>query len=122
MTQGSDSNNLRCKTCGGDNKSSPCAHSGENKPGCLQDPARFGPDPEEVKRIVNVIVAELGACDLPSALTVVCGLAGQLAASLSEGNPTALDRHVGNITASIKKAAIDKMIYDYDHRDDKDGE
>lgn len=120
LTKG-NGNNPRCATCGGDNKSSPCAYPGEKKPGCLQDPARFGPDPEEIKRITNIIVTELGDCDIPSALTVVCGLAGQLAASLSEGNPTALKAHIVSISASIQKAGIDKLIYDYDNRNKSNG-
>lgn len=75
-----------------------------------------GPDPEEVERITNVIVEELGDMDLESALTVVCNLAGQLVCTLAQGRPSGIQEHGDNMAENIKKAAITKMLHDDDER------
>lgn len=75
-------------------------------------PKNSGPIPDEVTRITNVIVEALGDVDLESALTVVCNLAGQLIAGLSEGRPSAIQAHGDSVAENIKKAAIIKLLHD----------
>lgn len=75
-----------------------------------------GPDPEEVNRITNKIIEELGEVDLESALTVVCNLAGQLVAALSEGRPSAVKAHSHSLKENIIKAALTKLFHDDEKR------
>lgn len=71
---------------------------------------------EEIDRITNTVVDALGECDVESALTVVCNLAGQLVAMLSGGVPSRVQSHANNLAENIKKAAIVKLLYDDDQR------
>ncbi len=84
-------------------------------------PTSDGPDPAEVERITDTIVAELGDVDLESALTVVCNLAGQLICALAQGRPSGIQEHGDVVAENIKKAAITKMLYDDDRRRAVDG-
>lgn len=70
------------------------------------------PVQDEVERITNVMMEALGECDLESALTVLCNLAGQLVATMSEGKPSLVQRHGNIIAENVKKAAIAKLLYD----------
>lgn len=74
------------------------------------------PDQEEVVRITNAVVDALGECDLESALTVVCNIAGQLVAALSDGKPAEAQRHMQSVAANISKAATTKMFADAEKR------
>lgn len=74
------------------------------------------PDEDMVPVITNRIVAELGEVDLETALTVICNLAGQLIAALSEGRPSGIQAHADSVAENIKKAAIVKMLYDDEER------
>lgn len=71
---------------------------------------------EEIERITNTVVDALGECDIESALTVICNLAGQLVAVLSGGIPSRVQSHGNNLAENIKKAAIVKLLYDDDQR------
>lgn len=70
------------------------------------------PDAEEVTRITNKVVDVLGECDLVSAMTVMCNLTGQMVASLSNGNFTAVERHAQSVAENVKMAARTKLIHD----------
>lgn len=73
-------------------------------------------DQEEITRITNSIIEALGEVDLQSALTVLCGLAGQLVAEMSEGKPSAVRTHSKSITENIMQSAIAKLVYDDEQR------
>ena len=60
---------------------------------------------DEVQRITNVIMTQLGDCDLESALTVLCGIAGQCVAAMSDGKPALVMKHSESIAENIKRAA-----------------
>ena len=79
------------------------------------------PIEDQVPVITNVIVAALGTVDLETALTVVCNLAGQIVATLSEGRPSGIQAHADSLAENIKKAAILKMLHDDDARRRADG-
>ena len=77
------------------------------------------PQEDEVQRITDVIMESLGECDLESALTVICGLAGHCVAALAEGSPAGVQRHASSVAESIRKAAIAKLVYDDEQRREK---
>ena len=60
----------------------------------------------------NKIVEALGEVDLEVALTVVCNLAGQLVAELSDGKPSLVAVHGESVAENIKKAALIKLLHD----------
>lgn len=70
------------------------------------------PQQDEVLRITNNIIEQLGECDLESALTVLCGLTGQIVAELSNGQPSEVKRHANSVAENIRKAAIAKLLHD----------
>ena len=83
------------------------------------DPIIIGdrsPIQDEVDRITNTIVTELGGVDLESVLTVLCNLTGQVVCSLADGKPSGIQAHGNSVAENIKKAAIAKMIHDDDKR------
>jgi hypothetical protein len=65
---------------------------------------------EEVTRITNTIVDDLGDCDLESCLTVLANLSGQVIAALSERNPTTVQNQTANLAANIQRIAIDRIV------------
>lgn len=75
-------------------------------------PDKGGPDKEEVKRITDTIIEACGPCDLESALTAICNLAGQIVAALADGSPAEAERHGNSVSIHIRKVAIAKMLYD----------
>ena len=81
-----------------------------------------GPIPEEVDRITNAIIQELGSVDMESALTVICNLAGQVVAALAEGQPSAVRRHCNNVAEHVKTAALIKLLHDTNERQRADRE
>lgn len=70
------------------------------------------PIQDEVERVTGVVLEALGTCDLESALTVVCNIAGHLVAALSEGKPSGVQQHGDSVAENIKKAAIAKLLHD----------
>ena len=79
-------------------------------------PDTGAPKQDQVEVITNKIVVELGSVDLETALTVICSLAGQVVAALSEGRPSSIQAHADSLASNIKKAAIIKMLHDDDER------
>lgn len=79
------------------------------------------PKQDEVARITNVIMTQLGDCDLESALTVLCGIAGQCVAVMSEGKPALVKRHSEDIAENIKRAAYTRQMADVEKRRNEDG-
>lgn len=78
----------------------------------MTDPNDVGqPIPDEVERITGVIMENLGSCDLESALTVICGIAGQLVAHMSEGRPGDVRAHSLSIAENIKRAGYTHLTY-----------
>ena len=75
-------------------------------------PKNDAPLEDEVIRITNIIMEQIGDADVESALTVVCNLAGQLVASLAEGTPSGIKKHSDLLTENIRRAAIAKILYD----------
>lgn len=71
-----------------------------------------GPLQDEVSQITDAILAKIGQCDLESALTVVCNIAGQLIAGLSEGRPSGIKAHSESVAENIRRAAIAKLLYE----------
>ena len=69
----------------------------------------------EVDRITATIMKELGDCDLESALTVLCGILGQVVGELSEQRPSAIQKQTNIIAENIKTAAIARVM----EKDDK---
>ncbi len=67
---------------------------------------------DEVSRVTNIIMAQIGETDIESALTVVCNLAGQLVASVADGRPSAIREHTEGLLENIQRAAITKILYD----------
>lgn len=79
-------------------------------------PVGNGPRQDEVTRITNAIIEQLGDVDLESALTVLYNLSGQLVAALANNKPSGIQHHANNMAENIKKAAIAKTIYDDEQR------
>ncbi len=75
-------------------------------------PNNDAPLEDEVTRITNIIMEQIGETDVESALTVVCNLAGQLVASLAEGTPSGIKKHSDFLTENIRRAAITKILHD----------
>lgn len=75
-------------------------------------PSSAGPLQDEVTRLTNIIMEQIGKTDVESALTVVCNLAGQLVALLSGGKPSAIKEHSASLAENIRLAAITKLLYD----------
>ncbi len=71
-----------------------------------------GPLQDEVTRITEKIVEELGAIDLESGLTVICNLAGQLVCALAGGRPTGIKIYAESLAKNIITAAVTKMLHD----------
>lgn len=67
---------------------------------------------DEVTRMTNIIMAQIGPIDVETALTVVCNLAGQLVASLAAGRPSGIIEHTTALSENIRRAAITKILYD----------
>ncbi len=67
---------------------------------------------DEVKRITDAIMKELGSCNLEAGLTVVCGIGGQLIARLSEGNLTTAKKMSTGLGENICHAAYAKLMHD----------
>ena len=67
---------------------------------------------DEVTRITNIIMEQIGQADVESALCVVCNLAGQLVAALSEGRPSGINEQTKSLAESIRRASITKILYD----------
>lgn len=70
------------------------------------------PFQDEVGRITSIIMEQIGRLDVESALTVVCNLAGQLVASVADGQPSAIRSHSEGLLENIRRAAITKILYD----------
>ena len=86
-------------------------------PGSSDPPSPPAPDigapfQDEVTRLTNIIMEQIGGTDVESALTVICGLAGQLVASLSEGRPSDVKAHADSLAGNIRNAAITKLLHD----------
>ena len=75
-------------------------------------PSSEDPLQDEVARLTNIIMEQIGNTDVESALCVVCNLAGQLVASLSEGKPSGIKMHTESLAENIRQAAITKLLYD----------
>lgn len=75
-------------------------------------PDAGGPIQDEVTRITNIIMEQIGNTDVESALTVICNLAGQLVCALSEGRPSDIKSRVESIAENIRCAAIAKLLHD----------
>lgn len=75
-------------------------------------PDSGAPLQDEVSRITDKILGGIGQCDLESALTVVCNIAGQLIAALAQGKPSAIQEHSKSVGENIRTAAIAKLLYD----------
>lgn len=71
-----------------------------------------GPLQDEVTRLTNIIMGQLGESDVESALCVVCNLAGQLVASLADGKPSGIVAQTKSLSENIRRAAIAKILYD----------
>ncbi len=74
------------------------------------------PIPDEVERITAKIMEGIGECDLESALTVVCGIAGHLVAAMCEGNLGKTKGYAESMAENIKAAAYAKLMHDDDQR------
>ena len=72
-------------------------------------PASGAPLQDEVSRITNIIMEQIGMADVESALTVVCNLAGQLVASFRDGKPSDILKHSESMAENIRRA---KILYD----------
>lgn len=74
------------------------------------------PVKDEVRRITDQMLETLGECDLESALTALCGVAGHCVAHLSGGKPSAVIAHSESIAANVKTAALAKLLHDDEQR------
>lgn len=81
---------------------------------------RGAPKQDEVTRITNAVMEQMGECDLESALTVLCNILGQCVATLADGKPSAIQRHGDSIAENVKKAAIARMWADDEKRRQQD--
>lgn len=81
-----------------------------NKPS--PPPPSGAPIQDEVTRLTNIIMGQIGTTDVESALTVICNLAGQLVASLSEGKPSGVKEYSISLAENIRFAAITKLLHD----------
>lgn len=77
-------------------------------------PPSGAPIQDEVTRLTLIIMEQIGNTDVESALTVICNLAGQLVASLSEGKPSGVKLYTDSLVENIRCAAIAKLLYDDD--------
>ncbi len=75
-------------------------------------PTSGAPLQDEVSRMTDIIMGQIGGTDVESALTVVCSLAGQLVAALSEGRPSGITKHTESLAENIRRAAIAKLLCD----------
>ncbi len=75
-------------------------------------PPSAAPLQDEVARLTNIIMEQIGTTDVESALTVICSLAGQLVASLADGKPSAIQEHTESLAENIRRAAITKILHD----------
>ncbi len=75
-------------------------------------PESDGPLQDEVVRFTNIIMGQIGTIDVETALTVLCNLAGQLVAFLSDGKPSGIKTHTESLSENIRRAAIAKILYD----------
>ena len=80
----------------------------------LPPPDIGAPIQDEVTRLTLIIMEQIGNTDVESALTVICNLAGQLVASLSEGKPSGVKAHTDSLAENIRCAAIAKLLHDDD--------
>lgn len=67
---------------------------------------------DEAARLTNIIIDQIGTLNVEIALTVVCNIAGQLVAFLSEGKPSGIRVHAKSLTENIRHAAITKILHD----------
>ena len=67
---------------------------------------------DEVGRVTGIIMEHIGETDIESALTVVCNLAGQLVASVADGQPSAIMLLTEGLLENIRRAAITKILHD----------
>lgn len=74
------------------------------------------PIPDEVERITKAVLEGIGDADLESALTVLCGISGQLIANLSEGNLAKAAEQSQTMGLNIRRAATAKLLYDSERR------
>ncbi len=74
--------------------------------------ATVDPLQDEVTRLTNIIMEQIGPIDVESALCVVCNLAGQLVASLAAGKPSGIIEQAASLSENIRRAAIAKILYD----------
>ena len=77
----------------------------------LPPPPSGAPIQDEVSRLTNIIMSQIGNTDVESALTVVCNLAGQLVAALSDGKPSEIKSRTESIAENIRCAAITKLLH-----------
>ena len=70
----------------------------------------------EAVRLTNAIICAVGDCEIKSALTAICNIAGQLVAHLSDGKPSEVKRKTESIAENIRMAAIAKLLHDDDAR------
>ena len=75
-------------------------------------PPIAAPLQDEVTRLTNIIMEQIGESDVESALTVVCNLAGQLVASIADGKPSNIQKHTESLAENIRRAAITKILHD----------
>lgn len=78
------------------------------------------PDQAEVERITNEIMTGLGEADLESALTVLCGITGQVVAAMAEGKPGLVAVHSASVHKNIHRAALAKLLHDHDKKREED--
>jgi len=75
-------------------------------------PAPPAPFQDEVARVTNIIMEQIGKSDVESALTVVCNLAGQFVASITDGRPSEIQKYTDSLADNIRRVAITKILYD----------
>ncbi len=75
-------------------------------------PSTGAPLEDEVARITKIIMDQIGQHEVGAALTVVCNLAGQLIASLADGQPSAIQKWSDSLGENMRQAAITKILHD----------
>ncbi len=75
-------------------------------------PSTGGPLEDEVSRITKIIMDQIGQHEIGAALTVVCNLAGQLVASVSDGQSSQIKKWTESFAENVRQAAIAKLLHD----------
>ena len=75
-------------------------------------PSTGAPLEDEVARITKIIMDQIGQHEVGAALTVICNLAGQLVASLSDGQPSQIQKWTESFAENVRQAAITKILHD----------